>query len=325
MVMALIGALLLAFAMPALAAPDLLAEAEFDAPQVHVQAQAVYRLRFLHAVDVRNVQIVGPSARLANLHMIGKDRVYEAQRGHKRYRVHERRYAAFPFASGTLALSGAYVTGRIPASTPAGWQAVRLEMPQRVLTVLPADRRADGQLWLPARALTLSEQWVASDDGSQRRTIRIQATGLDTAQLPQLDMAVPGMEVIAGTPRLDSHFMGERMVATREQTFVMVPARAGLVHVPALQLRWWNVASGTAVLATLPGRTLSAGKAQAASAVPANQPATAPVAVEATPPIMLAVPCLLVLLTLLFVLQRRTALRRAWRLRRACMAGLPLA
>lgn len=311
--------LLLALALPALAS-DLLLEAELDAAQSPVQAQVVYRLRFLHAVDVRGVQMVGPSLRLANLHAIGEDRVYEAHRAGKRYRVHERRYAVFPFASGTLEFSGAHVTGRVPASSPSGERPLRLDFPPRALAVLPAHPQMEGAPWLPARSLQLSEQWTALEEGAQRRTIRIEAAGVEAAQLPELRMDVPGMEVVPGTRHLETRFAGERSIASSEQSFVLVPARGGVFEVPALPLRWWNVDTGAPALALLPGRRLSVDlpPPQPLPQQPAVTPA--PAAAFALGPVTVAagvVSCLL----LLCVYWRRARLRRAWQLRRACMTG----
>jgi hypothetical protein len=140
--------LLLLYALPAQAAQDVLIEAELEPAEVRVQAQAVYRLRVLHAVDVRELRMVGPSARLADFRVIGDDRVFEAQRDGRRYRVHERSYAVIPFASGTLELSGAYATGRTATT------AVRLEAPARAVTLLPIEIEAAGidATPLPARA-----------------------------------------------------------------------------------------------------------------------------------------------------------------------------
>jgi len=257
--------LLLLATMSAQAADDLLAEAELDRPEVHVHAQAVYRVRFLHAVDVRDVQLAAPALRLADLRRIGEDRTFEAERDGRRYRVHERRYAVFPFASGTLEFAGAYAMGRMPstATRPDGWRAVRIDAPVRTLTVLPVDIQADGAPWLPASALKLTEQWTTVENGVHRRTLRIEASGVEAAQLPELEVKVDGMGVLPGQPRLQNHFAGERNIAVREQTFVIMPVDSGLFTVPPLQLRWWNVATGSAEVAALPGRTLHVGEAPA--------------------------------------------------------------
>jgi hypothetical protein len=305
-------------ALPAHAAQDWLVEAELDQQEVHVHAQAVYRLRFLHAVDVRDVQLADPAVRLADLRRIGEDRIFEAEREGRRYRVHERRFAVFPFASGTLELSGAHVSGRAPASTSTlhdGWRPIRIEAPPRTLTVLPVDIQADGVPWLPAHALKLTEQWTTVENGVHRRTLRIEATGVEASQLPELDVKVDGMGVLPGPPRLQNHFSGERNVAVREQTFVIMPAKSGLFTVPPLRLHWWNVDSDTGDVATLPGRTLLVG-----------EPAPVAETTNITTLKRASLTHLWVILaaslgaTLLYSALRSRRLRRARRLHQACRA-----
>lgn len=312
--------LLLACALP-LAAQDLLLEAELDIAQTYVQQQAVYRLRFLHAVDVRGVQIVGPSARLANLRAIGDDWVYEAQRGARRYRVHERRYAVFPFASGTLELAGAHVNGKLPAATPSGERAVKLDFPARALQVLPAVPQAPGGSWLPARSLHVSEQWTALDGGAHRRTIRIEASGVEAELLPRLHPEVPGMELLPGSRRTETRFDAERAVAVSEQSFVLVASREGSFRVPPLQLHWWNPANGTPAVAGLPARELAAGKTDmaAAASVATQQPETA--AVVHKPGNVHAAAAGIAALLLLLAFRCRTRLYARWRLWRAAATG----
>jgi hypothetical protein len=316
MVKRLLAILLLAVMLPAWAAQDLLLEAELDLQEVHVHAQAVYRLRFLHAVDARDVQLAGPQVRLADLRRIGEDKVFETERDGRRYRAHERKYAVFPFASGTLELAGAYATGRIPAATaslPEGWRPVRLEAPPRTLTVLPVDIQADGVPWLPAKRLTLTEQWTTVENGVHRRTLRIEAAGVEAAQLPELDVKVEGMGVLPGPARLENRFEGERNIAVREQTYVLMPTKSGLFTVPPLQLRWWNVDTDSERIAGLPGRTLLVGES-ATSAAPTSGTSLTQTALGH----LWVIAAASLASALLFAALRSRHLRMAWRLRQAC-------
>lgn len=319
MVKRLLAILLLAAVLPAWAAQDLLLEAELDLQEVHVHAQAVYRLRFLHAVDVRDVQLSGPQVRLADLRRIGEDRIFETERGGRRYRAHERKYAVFPFASGTLELAGAYVTGRIPvttASLPDGWRPVRVEATSHKLTVLPVDIQADGAPWLPANALSLTEQWTTVENGVHRRTLRIEADGVEAAQLPELDVKVEGMGVLPGPPRLQNHFSGERNIGVREQTFVLMPTKSGLFTVPPLQLRWWNVDTDSERTADLPGRTLLVGEP-----APLANTANSTTLKRAALGHLWAIIAASLASALLFASLRSRRLRMAWRLRQACRSA----
>lgn len=305
-----------AVALPSPAAQDMLLEAQLEPAQVYVQAQALYRLRFYHAVDVRDLSLHAPSARVADLLPLGEARVYETLRDGRRYRVHERSYAVFPFASGPLQLAGAHAAGRVAAAASKsadGRQAMRIEAPPQTLTVLPAPA-GDGN-WLPAQALTLSETWSA-DGAAQRRTVRIEATGVDAAQLPELRFAAAGITVHAQPARLENRIAGEHIVGVREQSFMLTPTRAGDIALPALHLPWWKT-DGTPMTATLPARTL-----QGLDGVP-PVPAAAAQVRESRPlrrlpslPLLLAVAAVLGVVAFWF-----TRRRDAWRLRRICRHG----
>lgn len=311
--------LLLAAVLPAHAAPDLLVEAELERPEVHVHAQAVYRLRFLHATDVRDIQLSGPAVRLADLRRIGEDKISETERDGRRYRMHERKYAVFPFASGTLELAGAHVTGRMPAAggnLPNAWRPVRVEAPARSLTVLPVDIQADGAPWLPANTLKLTEQWTRVENGVHRRTLRIEATGVEAAQLPELDVKVDGMGVLPGSARLQNHFAGERNVAVREQTFIIMPMKSGLFTVPPLHLRWWDVDTNTGEMTRLPARTLLVSESAAVT-----EPAAGASLTRAALRHLWVMLAAALGAALLFAGLRSTRVRMAWRLRLACRAG----
>jgi hypothetical protein len=257
--------LLAVLSLSAHAADDLLLEAEIAPAEVRVHEQAVYRLRALHAVDAVAVMISAPSARLADLREIGAGRVYETWRDGRRYHVHERSYAVFPFAGGTLELSGASVTVAVEKSSNV--QPVRLVAPVRRLTVLPIPTQADSAPWLPAATLTLSETWSPAEGHAQRRTIRIEAAGIEASLLPELRIAADDIAVLPEAPRLENHFEGEQNIAVREQTFIITPTRSGLVVVPELLLQWWNVRADLPSLAILPARTLHT----AASPEPAGE------------------------------------------------------
>jgi hypothetical protein len=338
----LLGATALAAQSAAALTQDVFLEAELQPKQVYVQAQAVYQLRFYHAVDVRELKMTGPTVRLAELRPIGDERVFEALRDGRRYRVHERRYALVPLASGALALAGASVQGRVPA--PAGGaadgrMAMRLEAPAQTLTVLPVPAAAGAGPWLPAAALALSESWSLPPGGISpgqllQRTIRIEADGVDASQIPPLTLQAPGLQVLAEPPRLENRLDGERLTGVREQRFQLVALRAGTLDVPALQLSWWNLRADALAAATLPARTLQV--AAVATEVDAEPPADRPLNAASaltrpsTPestwslapwwPRLLLASAVLLSVGLGAAYARRPGVRAAWRLQRACRA-----
>lgn len=312
-----IGLLLLAgLAAPSQAgAPDWLLEADLSPPQTPVQTQATYRLRFFQGVDIRDLKITGPSVALGDVRPIDNGRIYVMQHHGRRYRVHEHRYAIFPFTAGELKITGAHVVGSTVQRS-----ALHLDAAEQSLKVssLPPGHS------LAARSLALSETWEMpatheiETNQTIRRRIRIEATGIDAGQIPAWSFEVPGMSVHAEPAQLENHFDNDLNVASRTQTFKLAPLRTGTIDIPGSSLRWWNLAAGASSAATLPARKLHVlGEAMATPGDQAGPPKEMPV----TALILAGVLCLMAGVLWFF----RAELRRAWRLERALRSGDPIA
>jgi hypothetical protein len=246
-----------------------------------VQAQALYTLRFYQAVDVRDLQLHGPQAAMVEMRSLGEPRVLEESRDDRRYRVTERRYAVTPFASGKLLLQGAYATGTVPAPdamSPDERREVRLETGTQVVRVLPIPLQVGSADWLPARTLKLSEAWSSELQGARqgealRRILRIEAHGIDAAQIPALEFAAEGFTVHAEPARIENRIEGDWNVGVREQGYRVVPLRPGRLTLPPMRLGWWNVSGGRQETAAIAARTLEV--AAAVGLVPAPTPQSA--------------------------------------------------
>jgi hypothetical protein len=315
-------------------------EATIEPEAVLVQAQATYRLRFYHAVDVRDLRMTGPEARLADVRPLGPERVYEALNNGRRYRVHERSYAVYPLGSGPLELSGAQVNGRVAAlgaRSADGRQALRLAAATQTLTVLPVPAAAGVAPWLPARALSLSESWSgpASDlrvGQVLQRSIRIEAAGVDSGQIPPVRVVVPGMQVEAQAPKFENRLEAGVNVGVREQSFLLVALRAGAIVLPELQLPWWNLSVGALALARLPGRSWLVDAGAGGTMPTEGRPSVVGVALVAPEaetlidsarwwPWLPVTSALVLGAALALIFLRRGSVRAAWRLRRACRQG----
>lgn len=250
---------------------------------LHVHTQARYTLRLYQAVSVRDLAFHAPESALAEIRPAGES-IREVTRDGQRYRVTERRYAIFPFASGSLQLSGGHVSLRTDAASAS---ERRIEAPAltRDVRPVPTDLRPDQ--WLPAHALTLTESW--HPDVSQlrpgqplRRTIRIEARGVTAAQIPPLHPGADGFSVHPEPPRLEEREEGGWITGIREQTWLLVPRHAGEFTLPALQLPWTDAVSGQPQQATLPARPVAVMASSEARNV-ATDPHAAPAANSAPP------------------------------------------
>ncbi len=256
-------------------------EASLDQDTVYVQAQAVLTVRIYHSVslfdDSNLTALQVPDARIEKL---GDTRTYEKQINGIRHGVIEMRYALYPQHSGELIIpvqefsatmvqdlpdvSQAAATSQPAVATnPKPGKLMRVTSDPLALKVKPQPANYPANTpWLPARSISLSENWSPDPAHSQigdslTRTLQVKAEGLSSAQLPPL----PATEVSAlrrypDQPQLTNQ-AGERgLVGIREEREALVPNRPGAIDVPAVDVVWWNTLEDHLEHSSLPARTL---------------------------------------------------------------------
>lgn len=310
---------------------DVLLEVELLPAQVYVQAQVVYRMRFFQAIDVRDLKIVGPSARLAEVRPIGTDTVNETQRNGRRYRVHERRFAVFPFGSGALELTGARIEGRVTAigaTSTDGRQPLRLDAPVQKLWVRPVPAALGSIPWLPARALKLSDSWEPADLQPKagqvlRRQIRIEAMGVDAAQIPPVELAAAGVLIHPEAVKLENRSVGDVNLGVREQTYRVIALRDGEIVLQQVRVPWWHLNDDALTYATLASHTLNVRPGDANTDPFLTPPLARVPEPQPTPYFSWRLTALVALVAALLLLAwfKRKPLVAAWGLRQACQSG----
>ena len=212
---------------------------------------------------------------------IGTDQYGSALRAGRTYQVITRRYVLFPLHSGRIQLPGPLLDADVaaPQRAPA-WSGnpfsgffgglLRTLRPIEtrgdpiVLSVRPRPAGAAGRNWLPASHLALSAQWTpqslrAHAGDPLTVTLDLQATGLTSAQLPDLSrrLAPPeGLRAYPDQAKLADTVQGRSLVGSRDQTIAFIARRPGRYVLPAVTLRWWNTRANLPEVATLPSRTL---------------------------------------------------------------------
>ena len=239
---------------------------------------------------------------------LGADRNRQLEKNGQLYDVVERHYVLFPQKSGEIRLPGAQLSGQVvvrlrpdrlttdpfadlfgAAGMAAGTKPIRIRGDDVVLNVRPRPPGTDARDWLPARRVTLTEQW--HPDGGEihvgdpvTRELHLRVEGLTAAQLPDLAalMTMPaGVKAYPDQPKLDTPAQqGDVIVSTRDQSVAMIADRAGTFELPPLRLAWWDTATNEQREVSLPGRTVkvlpAAGAAAASTAIagPADSAAT---------------------------------------------------
>ncbi|MDH5300400.1 MAG: BatD family protein [Gammaproteobacteria bacterium] len=277
---------------------DLILEARVDQTSAFVQAQVVYTIRFYRAVNINGASMTEPkiSGADASIEKLGDDAVFETQRQGRRYIVVERKYAVFAQQSGSLNIAPIDVSAQVIESQGNFGLFDRNVVSKRVrsnpiaLTIKPIPANAHGQYWLPARQLTISEDWPTQTDFKVgepiTRTLTLKATGLTGAQLPELmTQPIDGFKTYPDQAHVDNLADNQGITGIRQQKIALIPTREGELVLPAITLPWWNTQSNRMEQVTLPARTLhiGAGSLAGSPASISSTPDTIAPAIESAP------------------------------------------
>ncbi len=255
------------------AARDVRLEVELRPKNPYPGAQVTLSLRFLHAVPVVAASVSDPEITEgdARILQLGRDLHYQRHRQGRSYEVTERRYALFPRKSGRLGIKPLLLSARLasrrgrrpglnelfnPALAP---RVVRRSGPLE-LKVRPIPKEMQGLPWLPASDLTLQEEWEGVDGPLKtgepiKRRIHLLAAGTEPGLVPEIRLRADGWKVYPDRSKLQSVTAGSNLVASRQQSFALIPTRPGTLTLPAVEVVWWNTVEDRREVATLPARS----------------------------------------------------------------------
>jgi hypothetical protein len=285
----------------------------FSSDQPLVQQQLIVTQQMFSPYTLSNYA-------LGDLQFSGIDVVVEALGEAKQYRtqingtafiVVEKRYAVFPQQSGELILQPALAEAQTAASGGTFFdpfnsrgKILRARSTQKSIRVQPLPNDANSSPWLPARSLQILEQWPQEPPRFTvgeplTRTLSIKAEGLTAAQLPDLSAAdQDDLKQYPDQPLLENISNDDGITGYRVEKVAYIPTRPGSITLPAIEIAWWNTATGQAETARVPARTVEVQPSPDAPVEPAQpvappqtaiqplrQPAQHPVAPEmpATP------------------------------------------
>ena len=275
-------------------------EASLDHDSVYVQAQAILTLRIYHSVSLYDDSNLTPLQMAnANIEQLGEPKTYEKLINGVRHGVIELRYAIFPQQSGELQIpaltfSATVVAARAPNDAFSAFgrpgKLTRVSSAQIPLQVKakPATYPADA-VWLPARALTLSDSWSTPPEQSKvgdslTRSLTLQAEGLSSAQLPPLPSPqIAGVRSYPDQPQLANQINEQGVNGSREERFALVPSHSGPVQLPEIEVLWWNTATDQLERTRLPGRELQVSENPLLQGEQGNEPAPSTVLVDGPP------------------------------------------
>ena len=246
---------------------DVFITTEVDASETYVQAQVLYRIKVYRAVATRQPTLREPVFTGAEvlIELAGDERNYESILGGRAYAVNERVYAVFPQESGEIEISPARFEARVLRDGRITGRKVFTSESQTIVVkpIPPAPPEFRDAAWLPARDVTLSENWSAEPNKLTAgepvtRNVTVSALGQLETQIPVIEPpSAAGVNVYPDQPELNRRTETDGIRGIRQEQYAIIGVNGGDVRLPALELPWYNVETDEWQVARLPERDIS--------------------------------------------------------------------
>ncbi len=270
--------------------PGLLLEIEVDTSTPYVQQEVVLTARLLRRVELSDANMTDPGTDAdAIIKRLGNDSTYQTQRDQKRYEVFERRYSIFPQTSGPMTIEPMVLTTQLVPATRSLFdpfrrpvQTRRIESNAITLEVKPIPPDYRGDTWLPARRLSLRDDWEPAGDTIEAgepltRTVFLWADGLNAGQLPEVPIKLPdGLKSYPDQAQTSEQQAENGYTAIRQQKYAIIPANGGEIVFPEITVAWWNTETDRMELARIAERRFRVNAPPATSTSPAPAAPTTP-------------------------------------------------
>lgn len=246
---------------------DVFVTSEIDRPEAYVQAQILYRIKVYRAVATRQPALREPTITGAEVlvELAGDERTYEAILNGKAYNVVERVIALYPQESGEISISPARFEARVLRDGRITGRKV-FASDAHTVKVLPIPAPPDefpDATWLPARDVSLSEEWsrdpqrINAGEPVTRR-LTISALGQIETQIPALEPpSIDSLNVYADKPELSRRIEADGIRGIRKDQYALIGVNGGAIELPELQVPWWDIEAGAWQVARLPARTIN--------------------------------------------------------------------
>ncbi|KRE86187.1 hypothetical protein ASG75_08170 [Rhodanobacter sp. Soil772] len=267
---------------------DVFMESQVEPAHGYVGQQLTYVVRLYYANRIGGDAPPPPQVDGVEVSALGKGLNYDAERGERTYHVLEQRYALIPQHAGQVEIPPVDFQGEAadpndPNSFFGATVPVSASAPAQTIEVKPVPADWGGSAWLPARQLSLSlDGWPTAQDAPPRvgqplnLTMNLQASGLSYEALPALSLPpLDGATVYPDKPVTGNRQDGEWIIGRRQQSFAIVPERAGTLTIPATTLKWWNVLTDKMEVAQIAAHSVTVLPAVGAAAATPAAPAAA--------------------------------------------------
>ena len=263
-------------------------EISFDTESPYVQSQVIMSLRILDDGSLATVDPqppVIPDVQVERL-PVGEQRIEE--RNGIEYRVHTWRYALFPQRHGEIEIPRMRIAGSVKDPGYGGNLILRNIATRRIsistdsakLNVKQKPAQATSAWWLPIEQLELDRQWsadIAKAKVGEPLTLTLSVTtqGATSNQLPEiLPPKIDGLKIYPDVPELLSQPDDVGLISRRREKWSVIPLREGVIEIPSVTIKWWDVNTDTEQTEVLPAQQLVVAAAGGGAVANSGQPVT---------------------------------------------------
>lgn len=236
-----------------------------------INEQVTYTVKLYSRQSLVNAQYQPPHVENALLIPLGNGRRYQTTMNGLEYSVDEQQYAIFSQKSGALQITPPKLSAVTYSNVP---RQINLEADPITLTVKPIPETNANQPWLPAKQVTLAEQYdssttTATQGATVQRTITIRAVGIPAELLPNLTFAdSPQFSIYPEKPDTHNTLRQQELAGTSIIKVTYVLNQPGQITLPSVKLAWFNTKTGTQEVASLPSHDIMVATKPGASHTP---------------------------------------------------------
>lgn len=239
---------------------------EISSTSPYVQSQVLYTFKLYYSSQIRESRLELPQIKDATFFQLSDDQNYQTTINGKVYNVLEKNFALFPKKAGTITIAPIQLHTQTIDETPGNtddWftfnQARNITAATKTFNISVRDvpPHFQGTTWLPAKDLSLTEQWSNHsghwESGTPvTRTITMTAQGLRADQLPDIAIdKIEGVNTYVDRPKRNNIIQHNMVIGVLEQKVTYIPNSSSSLTIPPLKMNWWNTRTNTNAVAEL--------------------------------------------------------------------------
>ena len=237
-------------------------EATIDQSKPYIQQQVIYTLRLFHQGRYVDGTIRPPKFGTMLSQPLKEQSIYQKKIQGQDYTVYEWVYALYPQSSGIIKIDPPLFNGRIQY---AGQLRQVKEFAKSITLDVQPEPKLFGQqasnTWLPAKSLTLSENWTTPSAEEIRvgdtltQTITMNVEHIKASQLPNLSLLPQTRyKVYPDKPQSKEQPSATGINSVKQYKRAIIPTQEGTLTLPEQSVYWWNTQTNKLDKTTLPAK-----------------------------------------------------------------------